>query len=530
MRRSSARWPRQQLVASATGVIETKRVSEPELPAQLDEPASARPLEDVNQSRFGMRFGWFSLVALFMALIVLCGPGITHVSAEFGFDSVSAAQRINSIDTDGDGLPDKIEKAGWSTRDATVYYTDPDVADTDGDGLFDGDEAGPLVISTKSGNVYAGYSSPTVLDSDDDGLNDGDEADLDLDPIDPDSDDDQMTDGREVQVIGTLPELADTDGDGFDDGYEEANRDSQGLDPLWADIKVSKLTYATDFAKGALAGDLWRVDSLAWLAGNLTSGAASSIPLVGTVIGGLADVRDAVGSAIHADWVGAGFNMVGVLPLGDAAAIPGKVAKFIARNPHLAAKAATGIVRLGSVPKKVKVEVVSRVFSEGWTHLRDLGVGEEALLRLQKRPISLDDLANSLGRSTHIKGESAEFFADGYKGEAWLEGLYGANMRGVDKQVRMSTAACSVGCNEYVRVFDVFVDGVAHESKVGYVNFSESIANQIRSDAYLIKNGDIKGAHWHFLPSGQSDSLGAAPMILDLLEQNGIPYTIHLPE
>jgi hypothetical protein len=34
---------------------------------------------------------------------------------------------------------------------------------------------------------------------------------------------------------------------------------------------------------------------------------------------------------------------------------------------------------------------------------------------------------------------------------------------------------------------------------------------------------------WHFVASDRTGSLGADPAVLDLLDEVGIPYVIHLP-
>jgi hypothetical protein len=52
---------------------------------------------------------------------------------------------------------------------------------------------------------------------------------------------------------------------------------------------------------------------MAWLAGNLCSGALSFIPVVGWIVGGLADIRDTIAAIIHSDWVGAGLSILGVV-------------------------------------------------------------------------------------------------------------------------------------------------------------------------------------------------------------------------
>lgn len=469
------------------------------------------------------------LLAVVLVLALVGGYAITHAPGQIGVDRHPAAKRPTPADSDRDGLPDKVETSGWTTRDGTAHRTNPDKADTDDDGLWDGDEAGALVASMETGDVYYGYSNPLLPDTDGDGLDDADEADIGLDPFDRDSDEDNLEDGPEVDLVGSDPATADSDGDGFQDGYEDVHRTSQGLDPLWVDVKVDKWAYAGDYAKGALAGDLWREDSLAWLAGNLTSGAASSVPVVGSVVGGVADARDAVGSAIHADWVGSGFSAVGAVPGGDVVAIPGKAAKFVARNPKLIAATAKIIVSAAKVPDAIKVRTAKAIWND-WDGLIDAGASEKALLKLQKGRTNLNALADAIKRPGHVEGVPATFFATGTNGESFLEGLYDANMKGVNTQVRASTTACGVSCaSSPIRIFDVLVDGVAHESKVGYVVWSSFTETQIRKDAWLIKNGDVEAAHWHFFASSRSNTIGADKRVLDLLEEHGIRYTVHAP-
>jgi hypothetical protein len=438
------------------------------------------------------------------------------------------------VDSDGDGLRDEVEASGWFTEDGSLYRTDPIRADSDGDGLTDGDEAGSLVEAALAARapavgVYSGYSHPLLADTDGDGLGDADEADLDLDPFLRDGDGDGIDDGREVSAIGTAPNMADTDGDGFEDGFEVANADSQGLDPLQVDVKVSKMSYATDFAIGSLAGDAWQRDSMAWLVGNLASSGFSAVPVIGQVIGPVADTRDAIASAIRGDWVSSAFSVAGVVPYaGDVVAIPGKAAKFVARNPELAATVAGTIVALNKVPERVKVEAAKRIW-DNWDDLRAAGASEKSLLRLSKGRTDLDELAGSMARPAHVAGPPAPFFTSWRDGETYLEDLYRASVTGTSRQVRASTKGCLDICNtSNVRIFDVLVDGVAHESKVGYKTVSE-VERQARSDGYLIRSGALKGAHWHFFASPHTNNAGASPALLDLLEEQGIQYTIHLP-
>lgn len=485
-----------------------------------------------------------------LALLIAAAAAITLAPERFGLGDNPAAGRSTPGDSDGDGLLDKIEEAGWVTQDGSEYRTDPSLADSDGDGLSDGDEAGHLVIEEPTasasdaegedssdepsvdpsdpptGPIYSGFSNPLVADSDEDGLGDAEEADESLDPFDRDSDDDEIEDGPEVEVVGTSPAMADTDGDGFDDGYEEAHREDQGLDPQLVDVKVSKLSYATDFAIGSVAGDAWRKDSFAWLAGNLASSGSSSIPVIGWIVGPLADARDAIASAIRGDWVSSGFSAVGAIPYaGDAVEIPAKAVKFVARNPELAATVAAAIVAINKIPEKIKVEAAKGIW-KGWDDLRGAGFSEKALLQLSQGVTNLDNLADAMKRANHVPGAPAKFFNDGLEGEAWLTSL----LKGSQPQVRVVTDGCVEICNgTNIRIIDNLLDGVAHESKVGFKYLTPEMERQIRSDAHLIEIGSIKGAHWHFLASAHTNKLGADKKVLDLLDELGIPYTIHPP-
>lgn len=249
-------------------------------------------------------------------------------------------------DSDEDGLDDHTEVRGWASARGDHYLTAPMEPDTDRDGLADGLEAGEVVHDSDIGERVA-LSDPTLVDSDGDGLDDAVEADLSLNAFTPDTDGDGLDDREEIEHVGTAADAADTDGDGFDDAFEVANQETQGLDPLWPDEMVDASSYAADFARGAVLGELSPGESLSWLAGNLASGGTSLIPGIGWVVGGAADLRDALGSAIHEDWVSSTFSLVGLVPAaGDAAALPVKVTKFVVRNPQLGAGVGAIVVSL----------------------------------------------------------------------------------------------------------------------------------------------------------------------------------------
>ncbi len=93
-------------------------------------------------------------------------------------------RRLNprSVDTDGDGLTDFQEVRGFVCRDLGIIFTNPLDTDTDNDMRSDGDEAELVDIESKRWIVrpvgktpYRVYSDPLQADADFDGLVDGEE-------------------------------------------------------------------------------------------------------------------------------------------------------------------------------------------------------------------------------------------------------------------------------------------------------------------------------------------------------------------
>lgn len=125
-------------------------------------------------------------------------------------------------DSEGD-----FDSDGLTNSQELRMGTDPVNCDTDYDGLYDGWECkygfNPFVDNTMNDLV----DDDMEADPDEDGLPNAEEARRDTNPFAADSDGDGLSDGEEITTYRTNPLMADTDGDGFSDG-EEA---TYGFDP-----------------------------------------------------------------------------------------------------------------------------------------------------------------------------------------------------------------------------------------------------------------------------------------------------------
>ncbi len=153
-----------------------------------------------------------------------------------GLNDGEEVKRYNSdplkVDTDDDGITDGEE--------VFKFKTDLLRSDTDNDRITDGEEVlkyntNPLNLDTDADSLADGdeiltyNTDPLKVDTDGDGLSDWDEVmTYKTDPRREDTDADGLTDAQEVTEFKTNPLKADTDGDGLNDGAEV----SQKLDPL----------------------------------------------------------------------------------------------------------------------------------------------------------------------------------------------------------------------------------------------------------------------------------------------------------
>ncbi len=171
-------------------------------------------------------------------------------------------------DTDGDGLLDPVEDADYDgVLDAGE--TSPNSADTDEDGLWDGNNvvqalalaaAMPEVsilpmADTIFGELDAG-TNPRLADTDSDTIGDGEEVRLGTNPLAPDTDADGLNDAEElsegIDGFFTDPKSADSDADTIEDGAER----DYGCNPLIVDGDGDKLDDARELKEaGTLCND-----------------------------------------------------------------------------------------------------------------------------------------------------------------------------------------------------------------------------------------------------------------------------------
>ncbi|HEX4954150.1 MAG TPA: carboxypeptidase regulatory-like domain-containing protein [Thermoanaerobaculia bacterium] len=160
-------------------------------------------------------------------------------SALSGMTAAEQAQVVNFFayaDADFDRLSDADEAARG---------TDPNLPDTDGDGLLDGFEVtwgfDPLAGGDGVGDPDAdglnnlgeqtARTLPTVADTDGDGALDGQEVGAGSNPLVQDTDGDGLTDGEELNAWGSSPLVVDTDAGGRADGLEVQTDFTNPIDP-----------------------------------------------------------------------------------------------------------------------------------------------------------------------------------------------------------------------------------------------------------------------------------------------------------
>lgn len=194
-------------------------------------------------------------------MVLDLGKNKVRVSAVYNDGSVATDELI--INNTVEGLEDLVidyddnDKDGLCNMIEDVIGTDKNSADTDKDGISDYNEVMVLFTDPKLKDTDGNGVEDGDEDADNDGLTNKKEFELGTDPTYDDSDLDQLKDNDEITVHHTDPLLADTDEDGLDDGKEIA----LGFDPTKHDdsFKVTAVPSddeASDLVKPSVSLEL----------------------------------------------------------------------------------------------------------------------------------------------------------------------------------------------------------------------------------------------------------------------------------
>ena len=244
------------------------------------------------------------------------------------------------------------------------------------------------------------------------------------------------------------------------------------------------------------------------------------------VIPGYGEVADAANGLIYlaeGDYLNAGLSFVSCIPVaGDAAGKGSKaanktlgVAGDVAKHGDDIVDAATDIAKYsddvfdiakktGQNPAKVQ-ELL-----DGGYNLNSAGKWYDTS---NGRFISNADAGiPSKPKTTSNKTSSVDTPINqrGITGENQLKQMYGG-----ESQKSFDTPYGK-------RYVDQYSNKVGHESKVGYTSATDSVKTQIDKDVYLINNGDMDSAHWHFFESPVTGKTGASQPLKDYLDQANI--------
>jgi hypothetical protein len=168
----------------------------------------------------------------------LCSTNAIVTASDLDNDGLTDAEEAilgtnpNKADTDGDGINDLTE-VGVDHIYTVGIDTNPLDADTDDDGLSDGTED-----ANKNGLVDLGETKPLLADSDLDGIKDGVESGVTAGVADPDGAGPLLGTNPALFVADadplttTDPTKLDSDGDGLNDGMEDVNFNGKQDNPV----------------------------------------------------------------------------------------------------------------------------------------------------------------------------------------------------------------------------------------------------------------------------------------------------------
>ncbi len=424
---------------------------------------------------------------------------------------------IGAPDADSDGLADTTEVDGWRDGSGRVFRTDPAIADTDADGLTDGEEAGTLLSGGAfgKGTYYGAFSDPTKQDTDGDSLGDLDEVAEGLSAWKADLDNDKLNDAEETQAHNSEAFADDTDVDGYSDPWEIAHQ-NEGFDPLLFDPTITVLDYVSDFTRGVLCGDIeigpfCTATTIAFLVGNIASGVI--------VIG---DIRDSITGIVKLDFLSAAFSAAALIPfVGDAAAGIKKYDSFIKAADEIPSGAALrSAMKDVGTPISAKMDLLRKVSPRAVDRLTGVDIPDSAIVRLATRAVSakhFDDMVSAASdirkapSTFRLERDAEKFLRDQTPGALPTQILSEAD----DRKIK--------------RFYDVYVAnfGFADEIKHERASGVGRAPVQATKDAAIVAdiNSPVSKVTWQFFTSA-NNTIGPDQRLLDLLGELNLPFIL----
>lgn len=432
----------------------------------------------------------------------------------------TAAARPYS-DRDADGLLDVTETGGMPTTTGKVYRTDRNDADSDDDGLSDGEEMrAPVESTVVRGTTFAPYANPNRSDTDGDGLDDWYEVANVSRAFEADYDRDGLDDHAELVEHGLEPLSDDTDTDGLTDDWELAHA-TQGFDPDVYDVQYEWWEYAGDFSRGVLCGeaDFWefcRSDSWAFMAGALAAGFV-----------GVGDVRDIVAETAKGDLIASGLVLLRVIPAaGDALSVADKFADMMRRSADKPGPALRFLGKSTATPNGVRIAALDAAFDGAATTLKGRGLDEDTILNFARRGMSPAHVVKVLDAATEVRTGVGRFVR-----EIDAENL----LRRQFTDARPDRPGVPIDADGALtkRFLDIFRPFArqGYEVKYGLVKASSRARRQLHADQSAVslgKAGKVDQVAWHFY-ADRHGVLGPDEDLLIMLQSTSRPYVIHLP-
>jgi hypothetical protein len=466
-------------------------------------------------------------------------------------------------DVDGDGLSNCEEAEGWRDGAGNRYTSDPNDADTDDDLLTDGEEAGAAYNpGPRDDAAIVTYrrttSDPRKLNSDARN-NDGS----------PNPNDDIFADYEETEEIGSnalrtdtdgdglgdfpewyegiSPLTRDTDGDGFDDYYEQFGLYQSDperailldLDPAVFDRTDDFGTFTRLYWKGFGCGEILDAcpgvseedtASIPYLIGSIASGFGGPIP----------DARDFLASVARLDIIGAGINVIGLIPVaGDLTQATRRVTRTVDRLSDLPVSRVAALIRkLDDLPiRRSWRDALIDVASGGaLTALRQGGMSDTALVLFIRKGGDLKGLRRGLDNASDVR-RAGPMVTSSKQAEQVLRTQPGFQATG--KRFAVPDGVPNTKSSRVVDAWNA-TTGTALEAKSGFQCLTCTyrlpsgrvvtidLTKQINADVALRAADEFQRVEWHFFANANG-VIASDPKLFDALRDAGIPYVLHLP-